>query len=127
MEEAIQRLAVVSFLIIGLSHIFQPLTWVMFFIAIREKGETGAFINGFIHFPLGGLIVAFHNVWQGIPLILTLMGYGLILKGLICFVFPRLALISLARVSPERSREFVAGGIILIGIAGLILYSLIIK
>ena len=127
MEEAVQKLAVVSFLIIGLSHIFQPLVWIKFFIAIRERGETGAFINGFIHFPLGALIVAFHNEWQGIPLILTLIGYGFILKGLICFCFPRLALKSLERVSLEKSWEFVAGGIILTALGGLFLYSLINK
>jgi uncharacterized protein YjeT (DUF2065 family) len=126
-EEAIQKIAVISFFIIGLSHIFQPLLWTKFFIAIREKEETGAFINGFIHFPLGALIAAFHNVWQGIPIILTFIGYGLVLKGLICFVFPKLALKSLARVSPEKSWEMVVAGIILIGISGLILYSLITK
>ena len=125
MEEAIQKLAIISFLLIGLSHVFQPQVWVRFFIEIREKGEVGAFINGFIHFPLGAIIVAFHNVWQGIPLILTLMGYAWVLKGLINFVFPKFALKSLARVSMEKSSGFIAAGAILIGIACLLLYSLI--
>ena len=97
-----------------------------FFIALREKEEVGAFINGFVHLPLGVLIVAFHNLWQGIPLALTLIGYGLLLKGLICFVFPKLALRSMNRVSIERSREFVAAGIVLIGLSFLFLYSLLI-
>ncbi len=125
MEEAIQKLAVISFFLVGLSHIFQPQVWVKFFIDIREKGETGAFINGFIHFPIGALIVAFHNVWQGIPLLLTLLGYGWVLKGLINFLFPQFALKSLARISPEKSWEFVAAGVVLVGMACLFLYSLI--
>lgn len=125
MEEAVRKIAIISFLLVGLSHIFQPKVWVRFFTDIRERGEAGAFINGFIHFPLGVLIVAFHNVWQGIPVILTLMGYGLVLKGFIIFLFPKLGLKSLARVSPERSREFVAAGAVLVGIACLLLYSLL--
>jgi uncharacterized protein YjeT (DUF2065 family) len=112
-------------LLTGLSHIFQPKTWVGFFIKLREMGDVGAFINGFIHYPLGAIIVAFHNVWSGIPLVLTLIGYGLLLKGLICFVFPALALKSLNRVSIERSYEFVAAGITAVALAGLFLYSLL--
>ena len=124
MEEAIEKLAVICFLLIGLSHIFQPGVWVKFFLCIREKGEVGAFINAFIHFPLGALIVSFHNVWQGIPMILTLIGYGLLLKGFINFVFPKLGLKTLERVSPEKSRGFIVAGVFQIGIAFLFLYSL---
>ena len=62
MESAIQKLAIVTFFVIGLSHIVQPRVWAQFFINIREKGATGSFIIAFIHFPLGALIVAFHNV-----------------------------------------------------------------
>lgn len=127
MEEGIQKLAVICFLLNGLSHIFQPKVWVNFFIALREKGEAGAFINGFVHYPLGALIVAFHNVWHGIPLVLTLIGYGFVLKGLVCFVFPKLALRSLERVSMERSWEFVAAGVFSVGLGGLFLYSLLSK
>jgi uncharacterized protein YjeT (DUF2065 family) len=125
MEEAIEKLAVISFLLIGVSHIFQPKVWVDFFIGIRENGEVGAFINAFIHFPLGALIVAFHNVWHGIPLILTLMGYGLLLKGFINFVFPKFGLKTLEQVSPEKSWGFVVAGIFSVGIGLLFLYSLL--
>lgn len=125
METAIQKLAVISFFVIGLSHIFQPRVWAQFFIDLRDKGETGSFIVAFIHFPLGALIVAFHNVWQGIPLILTLLGYGWILKGFIYFVFPKLGLKTMSRVAPEKSWEFIAGGFVLLGLGGLFLFSLI--
>lgn len=124
MEEAMQKLAAICFLLIGLSHIVRPRAWAEFFILIREKREAGALINGFIHFPLGALIVAFHNVWGGIFSILTLIGYGLLLKGLICFVFPGVALKSLDRVSLDKAGEFVWAGIVLVGIACLFLYSL---
>jgi hypothetical protein len=125
MEEAIEKLAVISYFLIGVSHVFQPKVWVNFFIGIREKGEVGAFINAFIHFPLGALIVAFHNVWHGIPMVLTIIGYGLLLKGFINFVFPKFALKTLQRVSMEKSWEFVVAGVFSLGIAFLFLYSLL--
>ena len=127
MELAIQKIAIVSFFVIGLSHIIQSRTWAQFFIDIRNKGEMGSFINAFIHLPLGALIVGFHNVWQGIPMILTFMGYSWVLKSFIYFVFPKRGLKTMARVSLERSWEFIAGGVILVGIGGLLLFSVISK
>ena len=127
MEEAILRLAAISFLLIGVSHIARPTVWVELFQLIREKGEAGAFINGFIHFPLGALIVAFHNVWTGIPIVLTLIGYGLILKGIVCFVFPAHALRSLKRVSIERAWELRVAGLFSVALGGLFAYSVLAK
>jgi hypothetical protein len=122
MELAVQKLAIVNFFVIGLSHIIQPRAWAQFFIDIREKGATGSFIIAFIHFPLGALIVAFHNVWHGLPMILTLIGYGLVLKSLVYFVFPKRGLKSLSRVSIERSWEYVAAGAFSVGLSGLLAY-----
>ncbi len=127
MEVAIQKLAIVSFFVIGLSHIFQPRVWAQFYIDLRSKGEIGSFINAFIHFPLGALVVAFHNVWQGTPIILTIMGYGWVLKGLIYFVFPSFGLKAMSRVSLEKSWEFITAGIVLLAIGGLLLFSVISK
>jgi hypothetical protein len=125
MELAVQKLAVVSFFVIGLSHIFQPRVWAQFFIYLRSKGEVGSFINASMHFPFGALIVAFHNVWQGIPTILTLLGYAWVLKSLIYFVSPSHGLKSMSRVSLEKSWQFVFVGVVLLGISGLLLFSLI--
>lgn len=125
MELAIQKLAIVSFFVIGLSHIFQPRIWAQFFIDLRRKGEIGSFVNGFINLNMGALVVAFHNVWHGIPMILTIMGYGWVLKSLIFFVFPKRGLQTLSRVTLERSWEFIVAGVVLVGIGGLLLFSLI--
>ena len=124
MEDAILRLAAICFLLTGVSHVVVPNTWVRFFIMIREKDDVGAFINAFVHLPLGALIVSFHNVWTGLPIVLTLVGWGLILKAVICFVFPRIALRSLNRVSLERSWEFRVAGVFSIALGALFVYLL---
>src|ERR1044072_8959996 len=90
MEISVQELTAIFFLVTGLDPIPQPRVGVQFFIMVREKGEVGSFINAFVHFPLGAFIVAFHNIWHGLPgLIVTIIGWGLTIKGTIYFLFPR--------------------------------------
>src|SRR5512147_2552487 len=103
MERSVEVLAVILFGVIGLSHILQPKGWAEFFILLRGKGATGAFVDGFLNLPLGGLIISFHNSWSGIPVVLTLVGWALLIKSLIRFCAPELALRMIARVSVERS------------------------
>jgi hypothetical protein len=45
MERSVEILATVLFGVIGLSHVVQPRAWADYFIFIRGKRETGAFID----------------------------------------------------------------------------------
>jgi len=123
METAVERLVALNFFVFGLSHIFQPRVWVEFFIMLREKKEVGSFLNGFVHFPLGAFIVAFHNVWHGIPMIVTIMGWGLVIKSTIYFVYPRHGVRMLGTVSLDKLWHFVVAGIFSVALSGLIFYS----
>ena len=125
MELAVTKLAIICFFITGVSHIVQPRVWAQFFIDLHSKGEAGSFHNALLHFPLGVLIVSFHNVWHGLPVVLTLIGWGLVLKSFIYFIFPKRGVRMLARVSMERSWEFIVAGVFSIGISGLLLFSLL--
>ena len=125
MEVAVTKLAIICFLIIGVSHIVQPRVWARFFMDLHGKGEVGSFLNALLHFPLGILIVSFHNVWHGLPIVLTLMGWGLVLKSFIYFVFPQLGVKMLARITMEKSRESVVAGVFSLGISGLLIFLLI--
>jgi hypothetical protein len=101
----------------------EVLAWAEFFILLRGKGEAGAFVDGFLYLPLAGLIIGFHNIWSGIPLVLTLVGWGLLIKGLIRFCAPTLALKMMAEISVERSWGFQVAGAGLVGLAGLVGYA----
>src|SRR4051812_23204321 len=83
MERSVEVFAVIVFGVIGLSHVLQPEAWVEYFVLLRSKGRPGAFVDGFLHLPLAGAIVGFHNVWSGIPVLLTLLGWALLIKGLL--------------------------------------------
>ena len=116
METAVERLCAVHFLVIGLSHVARPREWAELFILLRAKGTVGSFANASLPLVLGSLIVSFHNVWTGLPLVLTLVGWMYVLKGLLYFLFPGLGLRTLDRVTLDRSREFVHAGALLIGL-----------
>jgi hypothetical protein len=111
MEAGIERLTALALIITSLSHIFAPRTWARFFIGIRAQGDVAGFLNGYVHMPLGLLIVAFHPVWRGPGLLVTLIGCGLALKGTLHFLWPSLSLRTLAYVSEDRAWGFQVAGV----------------
>jgi hypothetical protein len=123
MGRSVEILAAILFGVFGLSHILQPRAWSKFFILLRGKGEAGAFVDGFLNLPLGAVIVGFHNVWSGIPAVLTLVGWALLVKGCVRFCAPTYALKVMARVSLERAWEFQVAGAGLVVLAGLVGYG----
>lgn len=118
MEQGIQVFAAISFLVIGLSHLFQPRAWVVFYQVLAARGTTGAFLEGFLCLNFGAIIVAFHNVWHGPAIVLTLIGWGQVLKGLGRFLAPELAARVMARASLDRAWYFRAGGVLALLLSG---------
>jgi hypothetical protein len=123
-ERAVQIYAIIQFVVIGLSHVFQPRAWVAFFILLREKGEAGVFAVAFMSLAFGSVVAAFHNVWSGLPLALTLIGWAQVLKALIYFTFPAFGLRRLQTPSYERAYVFIPAGVLFLGLAGMLSYHL---
>ena len=122
MERSVEVLAIIWFGVLGLSHLLQPKAWVQFFTLLRGQGEAGAFVDGLLQLPLAGVIIGFHNVWSGIPVVLTLVGWGLVIKSLLRFCLPKQGLMLMARMSVERPWEVQAAGAGLVVLAGLLGY-----
>lgn len=125
MELAVTKLAIICFFITGVSHIAQPRLWAQFFIELRRKGTLGSFYNAMLHLPTGVVIVSFHDVWDGIPIVLTLIGWGLVIKSFVYLVFPQLGTRMLSKVTLERSRGFVIAGILLVAVSGLLTFDVL--
>ncbi len=124
MQQAIEVFAAINFLVIGLSHVFQHRAWAEFFILLHGQGRPGAFANGFLGLFTGALIVAFHNVWSGIPVILTVLGWAFVLKAALIFLVPNLGLRSMARVRPDNSGILVIPGVLFVAVAFALGFSL---
>jgi uncharacterized protein YjeT (DUF2065 family) len=122
MHKAIELFAAIYFLVIGLSHLLQPIAWVEFFSSLRAMGRPGAFLEGFLCLTFGTLILSFHNIWSGLPTVLTVVGVLQILKGILRFCAPNLALRIYARMSPDRAWHFRIAGVFSIALGMLFGY-----
>ena len=121
-QESIELLVAVQSLVVAVSHIVQPRAWVDFFVWLRSKGHAGVFANGFLTLWFGTIIVAFHNVWSGLAMVVTLLGWAQVVKGTVAFVAPQLSMRGFMRVGPERTHEFVIGGVVLLAVSGVCWY-----
>jgi hypothetical protein len=122
-ERAVEIFAVVNFAVIGLSHLAQPRAWVEFFALLRAKGHPGVFANAMLSLLIGSIIVAFHNVWTGIPAVLTVIGWMQVLKGLVSLVKPSVGMKGMMRVSEERAWEFQVGGAMFLIVSAAIVWG----
>jgi hypothetical protein len=96
--------------------------WAEFFIYLQRLGHAGVFIAGFMSLYFGSIIIAFHNVWTGLPMVLTILGWAQLVKALLYFVVPNVGALSMSRVSLERRNEFVLPGILFLILSGLMFY-----
>jgi hypothetical protein len=122
MEAGIEKLVAILLFATGVSHIAQPRAWAEFFISIRGKGRTGIFFVALMNLSLGALVIAFHNVSHGLAIVVTLLGYGWTIKGLIYFVCPTCGLRAMAHISLERAWIFVVGGCLSLALSAVAAY-----
>ena len=83
MKTGFEIFVALNFAVIGLSHLLQPQVWVDYFTWQRGKGKVGALVNGLHSLAFGSFIVGFHNIWHGLPMLLTIISWAQVLKGLV--------------------------------------------
>jgi hypothetical protein len=124
MEQAVQIFAVIALIGVGLSHVIYPQGWVSFFLELRARGPAGAIINGLMSLWFGGIIVGFHRVWEGIPLVLTLLGVAQCLKGILNLAWPGHGVKMLSHPRVEKHVGYQVAGIVFLILAALLIYHL---
>jgi uncharacterized protein YjeT (DUF2065 family) len=115
-ELVLQKIFALVFVIIGLSHIVQPKAWAEFFTVVKNTGVAGLIIAMYT-LPVGLVLVVTHNRWGwDWPVLLTLAGWGMTVKGAVYIVAPAVADRALSRFEKQPRRFMQAGG----GISALI-------
>ena len=125
MTRALQIFALIHLTLMGLSHILQHRAWAEFFVRLRARGHAGVFVHGFLSLGFGSMILAFHDVRTGLAAVLTVVGVLYLLKTVQCFVFPALSMRSLELASVERSKVFIAPGVMFLALAATIGYVIV--
>jgi hypothetical protein len=125
MTRALAILAVIQLTIVGASHIVHHRAWAEFFIQLRTLGYRGVFLHGLLCLAFGSMILAFHPLWSGLPLVLTLVGVLYVMKTVQCFVLPGMSMGSLNRVTLERSHVFIGVGVMFLVLALVMTVSLV--
>ena len=117
MERAVEGFLAVSFFGVGLSHALRPLAWVEFFVWLRGQGRCAVFLEGLLTLNFGALVVAFHNVWTGLPVVVTVLGWGMVLKATVRLAAPGLGLRIYGRTVPERAWHFRVAGVLALALS----------
>ncbi len=112
---AVQALLALPFLIMGLSHIFQPKIWIDFFSYSHGLGTTGVVLRIFcLELVPAMVIIAFHLVWTGPEIILTIYGVLLSTKITLGLLIPSLGLKSLAMADQHGRKSLQVAGVLLV-------------
>lgn len=123
--QSIQVFVAINLLVVGLSHFIRPKIWVDFFEFLHSKNNSGNIINALIALGMGSIILAFHFIWEGLEIIITLYGLSQVTKGLIYLTFPSIGLKSIGKVTMKKASTLKWSGLAMTLISTLIFINLI--
>lgn len=113
-QHIIEWFVFLNFLVVGMSHIAQARAWDEFFALLRAKGRAGVIVNGLLALTFGSIVVAGHNIWSGLPVIVTIVGWAQLLKGFLHLVVPGVGERSLRMAETNPLWKFRVGGAVML-------------
>ena len=124
MEQSIELMTAICFLVMGLSMLFRTSDWQAWVKHLQAQGRSTSLVLGSINLLLGSFIVAFHWVWEGIGLIVTIFGVLFLLRSVVLLFCPGFLPKMLKKLAPRMGGLVTVSGLVITGIAVLLLYYL---
>ncbi|MFO1258064.1 MAG: hypothetical protein U1E78_06620 [Gammaproteobacteria bacterium] len=122
MDIIVDKIVGITYLIIGLSMIFQTRPWVTFVETLQEQGIIAHFIALFT-LPMSLAVILLHPEWSLTPnVIVTLLGWTAFIKSCFFLLSPKLAIALIPRKSILK-RVLFGDGVILTALSLLVLYT----
>lgn len=123
MDHAVALMAAISFLVIGLSYLFNAGDWLAWIKYLEKQERRGSLTIGMINLMIGGFILGFHWKWEGIALVLTIVGVLATIKGTVYMLFPSWLPTKLRMMEPHCYPLLRFASLFLIAIAGAAFYE----
>lgn len=123
--QSIQVFVAINLPVVGLSHFIRPQIWVDFFEFLHSKHNVGNIINALIALGMGSIILAFHFIWKGFEVLITLYGLSQVIKGLVYLNFPSIGIKSIGKVTLKKANTLKWTGLIMVFISTAIFINLI--
>lgn len=88
MEQAVQFMMGISLAVLGLSLFFRASDWVAWMRDVQHAGREASLPIGALNLFLGSLVLGFHQIWEGWPMIVTVIAVLMTLKGILYLLMP---------------------------------------
>jgi uncharacterized protein YjeT (DUF2065 family) len=107
--------------VMGLSQVYHGQLWMAYYQALSTRGLIAMRAHGVVIAAAGAAVVSVHNVWSGPALVLTALGWLLLVEGAFCILVPQISLKAMLASAPElRRKSIVASGVVVLIIAGVL-------
>jgi uncharacterized protein YjeT (DUF2065 family) len=120
-DHQVLQLFGVTFIVIGASMLKNPESIKKILDEI-EHSNVSLFLSGLISLVIGCLLVVLHNVWEiSSSLIITLIGWSGLLKGISILIFPEFTLRLSRRIVSSNKLNYFAWASVVLGVVSLYL------
>lgn len=120
MEQSIQFMTSISLIIFGLSYLTSANDWIMWIEHLERQGRRASLTLGSVNLLIGSFILAFHWIWQGWPLLVSLIGVIALVKAGTYLLCPGWLPAKLSKIHKQLPGWLKISGLILI-IAGIVI------
>lgn len=96
--QAIEFMSALTFLMIGLSYMLRSKDWIIWMENFYKNSPQSSLVLGSSNVFIGSLILGFHWVWQGLPVIISVIAVVIIIKGMLNLLLPARTLSKMAQV-----------------------------
>jgi uncharacterized protein YjeT (DUF2065 family) len=123
MEQSIEFMTGVCFTILGLSLFLRTTEWSEWASHLKARGAKASIVIGMVNLLLGSFILAFHWVWEGLAMIVTVFGVLFIFRSIVLLMFPNVFPYMLARMTSYFKCLFKVAGAVVFILGSVLLYD----
>ena len=124
----IVSLAAPTVFFLGLSQVYAPNKWIIYYRWLEKLGLVGFRLHGVLCLIFSIPIILIHNIWSGPSLLLTITGWFIFLEGISCIFFSKLSMISLSDFDDNSLIRFLRfSGVYLIVVGGVLFLNLFLR